>query len=151
MPTPEIKVEVICDASLNNEKDIDYLDIEWFEVNRKTIKRQSTGGLNFFIQKREKKPLFDGDILWADDNTAVLIRIKPCDCIVLTTADLTTVGLFCSAVGNQHLPLFLAGQQTLCLAYDGRLYQALLHQYGSAVSIESRQLLPQDMLQPYHK
>ncbi|MGK9127466.1 urease accessory protein UreE [Olivibacter sp. SA151] len=145
-----IKIEEIFASSLTHEAIIDYLEIEWFEVNRTTIKRQSIGGMNFFIQRKQKKPLYNDDVLWSDGHIAVLVRIKPCDCIVLKTSDLKTVGFFCSDIGNQHLPLFLLAHDTLCVAYDGRLYQALWHQYGSLISIETCQLLPQAKLTPFY-
>lgn len=135
-------------TSKSDSSDLDQLAIDWYEVNKTVLSRETTGGRLVRFHRTGASPLEDGETIYANQEYAIQILIKPCACILLKSADLSTIGHFCFDVGNRHLPLFWF-DDGLALAYDGQLYPALKGQYGEAVTIEMRTLSPSFALQAF--
>jgi urease accessory protein len=89
----------------------DLLLLEWFETNKKIMRRHTQGGRE--IGWRGLPVLNDGDVLWMDDDTAIIVRIQPAPAIVLTPATMQDMATICYEIGNKHLPLFLQDADVL--------------------------------------
>lgn len=118
---------------------IDFLPLEWYEVNRRVLKRKTDGGILVCLCRPPRTPIHDGEIVYTEDGLVVKAFIKPCTCIVLDSDDLTTVGSFCFDVGNRHLPIFFIDGDVV-VSYDGRLFQALSQKYAGAVRVATKVL-----------
>ncbi|NQD71742.1 urease accessory protein UreE [Sphingobacterium shayense] len=127
----------------------DFLELEWYEVNKTLIKRYSKLGESIHIQLAEKVTYYQGQIIYQDDNRTVRVLIKPCLSIVLKSENIRTVGKFCFDVGNRHLPIFQLTENQIAVSYDARLYQALQGKYKDEVRLEEVELLPEMALKAF--
>lgn len=127
---------------------IDLLAIDWYEVNKTVLSRETRDGRFVRLHRTGGTALDDGEFVYSSPEVAIQIYIKPCACIVFKSTDLNAIGHFCFDVGNRHLPLFWF-DDGLALAYDGQLYPALKGQYGKNVVIETRTLSPASTLQAF--
>jgi urease accessory protein len=107
-----------------NGFEIDYVQIEWYEVSKKILHKVSKNGLEVGIKLDTNIPLKHGDILWIEGNKAIVVDIPECDCIALTPQTSIIMGKACYEIGNRHAPLFYQ-EDTLLMPYDEPLLQAL--------------------------
>lgn len=123
----------------DSNREIDFLPLQWYEVNRTVIKRKTEGGRDVSLYRSSGTPIHDGEVVHTTDDIIVKARIEPCICIVLHSDDIATIGSFCFDVGNRHLPIFCIDDK-IVVSYDGRLFQALLGKYGEKVQMETKVL-----------
>lgn len=123
---------------------IDLLEMEWFETTKRIQLKATKGGMEIAIRfLKEGQRLLQNDVLYKDEQKAVVVHIKPCEAIVLSPQSLLQMGTICYEIGNKHLPLFIQDNQVL-IPYEGPLFRWL--QAGGHNPVrEVRQLL--NMLQ----
>lgn len=107
------------------EVEIYFVDVEWFEVNKKILHKISSDGVEIGIRNIGKEPLKDGDVLLQEGNRVYIVRIPHCDCIVIRPQNMYEMGKTCYELGNRHAPLFIEGDE-LMTPYDEPLMQALI-------------------------
>ncbi|GGK69552.1 urease accessory protein UreE [Rufibacter glacialis] len=130
------------------QRSVDVLEVEWHETAKSRLRRKTVGGQQVLINRADRGTFQDGDVLYLSEEMAILLRIKPCDCIVLRPNSLQEVGTLCFEIGNKHVPIFMTDEQEVCVAYDGYLYQML--QSGNFFpTIEERVLYPYQMVKAY--
>ena len=127
---------------------IDFFEIEWYEAAKSRMKKKTRGGLEVLVEKAHRSALEDGDVLYLSEELAILLKIKPCDCVVLRPQSLQEAGIICFEIGNKHVPIFITEENEVCVAYDAPLYQLLLNG-GFKAEIEERVLHPAQMLKAY--
>ncbi|NGM63990.1 urease accessory protein UreE [Sphingobacterium sp. SGR-19] len=127
---------------------IDFLPLQWYEVNRTVIKRKTEGGRDVSLSRFPKTPIYNGEVLYETDEVIVKARVEPCACIVLHANDMATIGNFCFDVGNRHLPIFCIDDR-MVVSYDGRLFQALSAKYGDKVRMEAKRLDVRDAIKAF--
>lgn len=118
---------IICSEPENldlNGFEIDYIQIEWYEVSKKIMHKVSKKGIDVGIKLGKNGPLKHGDILWIEGNKALIVEIPECDCIALEPWDFLMMGKACYEIGNRHAPLFYQDHELL-LPYDEPLLLAL--------------------------
>ncbi|MHB8062743.1 MAG: urease accessory protein UreE [Ruminiclostridium sp.] len=118
---------VVCSKPQNinlNGFEIDYVQIEWYEVSKKILHKLSKNGVDVGIKLDRNVPLKHGDILWIEGNKALVIDIPECECIALEPQTTIMMGKACYEIGNRHTPLFYQ-EDTLLMPYDEPLLQAL--------------------------
>lgn len=94
--------------------EVDVLEIEWFETTKRIQRKRTKAGMEIAIKfMKEGQRLHQGDILYLDDELAVVVHIKPCDAIVMTPNSLLEMGTICYEIGNKHLPLFIQNDQIM--------------------------------------
>ena len=122
-----------------NNRDIDWLCIEWYEAKKRLMHKQTSSGLTVSTKFLQDNPdLKEGDILWMDEKTVIVIEIKTCKCIVITPGNIMNASAVCYEIGNKHLPLFYEGQDLL-VPYDEPLYHLLKRSF--TVSVQDRKLI----------
>ncbi|MBC9932319.1 urease accessory protein UreE [Chitinophaga qingshengii] len=93
---------------------IDPLLLEWFETTKRIQRKHTQQGMEIAIRfLKEGQRLRIGDILYMDDNRAVVVDIIPSDAIVVTPRSLLEMGSVCYEIGNKHLPVFIQDDQVL--------------------------------------
>jgi urease accessory protein len=121
------------------EDDIDVVSIEWFETNKRILHKQTRKGQNITLKfLKENHALADGDILWKDQNTVIVVEIKDCKCIVVTPVTTLTAAAFCYEIGNRHMPVYYEGNDLL-IPYEVTVYN-LLEALGYQLRMEERKL-----------
>jgi urease accessory protein len=143
-----IERDQVCASAFDTATQIDLLAIDWYEVNKAVLSRETKAGRLVRVLRGTAPALIDEEIIHSAPEFLLKIQIKPCACILLKTVDMGVIGHFCFDVGNRHLPLFWF-DDGLAFAYDGQLYPALKAQYGDQVVIEMRTLAPEYALQAY--
>ncbi|QNF35320.1 urease accessory protein UreE [Adhaeribacter swui] len=123
-----------------NNREIDYLHLEWFETTKRIIRKETANGLELAVKLwQEGIRLQEGDILWLDEQKAIVVSILPCEAIVITPHNLLQMGTICYEIGNKHLPLFIQDDQVL-VSYEAPLFR-LLAAAGYEPTIQKRKLL----------
>jgi urease accessory protein len=108
--------------------EIDLLPIEWFETNKRIQHKQTRQGKNISLRFLGENPdLKEGDILWSDEHTIIVVEIIPCECIIITPGNLMSASSVSYEIGNRHLPLYIE-ENDLLVPFDLPLYNLLLAQ-----------------------
>lgn len=105
-------------------KDIDEVAIEWYEVNKRILKKQSKKGVEVGIKLEQPYKLQDGDILFFDEKEILIVSIIPCDTISIIPESMKAMGKICYEIGNKHIPLFFYNNEVL-VNYDEPLMRLL--------------------------
>lgn len=93
---------------------IDILEIEWYEATKRIQRKTSNGGTDLSIKfLKEGQRLHEGDILYQDNEKAIVVHIKPCDAIVIKPKTMLQMGTVCYEIGNKHMPLFIQEELVL--------------------------------------
>lgn len=93
---------------------IDLLEIEWYEATKRIQRKTSKGGTDLSIKfLKEGQRLHEGDILYQDNEKAIVVHIKPCDAIVIKPKTMLQMGTVCYEIGNKHMPLFIQEELVL--------------------------------------
>ncbi|HOV24802.1 MAG TPA: urease accessory protein UreE [Pseudobacteroides sp.] len=123
---------MIADKVLYNLKDvdnkdlvIDFIDVEWFEVEKKILHKIGSNGMEIGIRNNGGEALKEGDVLWQDGNKVLVVRIPYCDCIAMNPQSRYETAKACYEMGNRHAPLFIEGDELLT-PYDEPLMNALI-------------------------
>lgn len=128
----------IKDYQIDN-KTIDTLNLEWFETNKRIMRKKTESNQEIVIQfLREGIRLAEGDILFEDAEKVVVVNILPCDAIKVTPKSLYEMATICYEIGNKHLPLFIK-DDSLLIPYEKPL-ELLLTNGGYEVSKVSDKL-----------
>ena len=104
---------------------IDPFELEWFETNKRILRKKTRGGIELALRfLNEGKQLKEGDILFREGNTLVVVQILPCEAIVFSPQSLLEMGTICYEIGNKHLPLFIQEDKIL-VPYEDPLFRWL--------------------------
>lgn len=106
-------------------KNIDYLDLEWFETTKRIQRKKTRQGTDIAIKfLREGQRLREGDILYEDEHKAVVVNVLETEAIVITPSSMLEMGTVCYEIGNKHIPLFIQEDQVL-LPFEMPMYRWL--------------------------
>lgn len=92
-------------------KTIDTVWIDWYEQDKKLLKKNTDSGEEVGI--RVSVPLKEGDILYADDRRIVAADILPCELAAIDVETMQEMGRLCFELGNRHLSLSIKEHQVL--------------------------------------
>jgi len=125
------------DESLLKGKELDFFTIEWYESDKRILRKKTAKGVDIAIKRSiPVQPLQNNDILICDGQSAVLIGVKPCECIVVFPRNAIEIGTVCYDIGNKHIPVSLS-QQEIVLPYDKPTF-CLLEKNGFVLKVETR-------------
>ncbi len=112
---------MICQEILGNlqgrstQKTIRRVTLEWFECGKKVLRKELDSGEEIGI--RCSRSLQEGDILYEDAASIVVVTVAPCDLIRTAVTTMQEMGRLCFELGNRHLPLAIAADCVRC-PYD---------------------------------
>lgn len=106
------------------DKHVDYVEIDWFERDKKILRKLTTSGREIGI--KIDTPLNEGDILFEDEATVIAVTITPCDLVQVQVTSMEEMGRLCFELGNRHLCLSITGDTVRC-PYDAPTYTYLAH------------------------
>ncbi len=133
------KLGNIKDASIE-DKIIDHVLLDWHETHKRILHKHSQSGREITIRfLKENQNLTQGDIIYLDDESIVVIDILLCEAIVIHPATMHEMASVCYEIGNKHLPLFLQ-ENELLVPYEAPLFK-LLNIAGYNVKQEKRKLI----------
>ena len=106
-------------------RETDELVLEWFETSKRVMRRKTRNGREIGWRALKGFPLLtQGDILWMDSQTVVVVCILPAPAIVLQPATMKDIAIICYEIGNKHLPIFLQENEVL-VPYEEPLFRWL--------------------------
>lgn len=104
------------------DKTIDKVYIDWFERDKKLLRKISSLGTEVGI--RVSEPLNDGDILYEDESTVMVVEMSETDLIKVSVKDMCEMGRLCFEIGNRHLSLSIESD-SMRVPYDEPTFEYL--------------------------
>ncbi|KMK52022.1 urease accessory protein UreE [[Actinobacillus] muris] len=112
-------------AGIITHQAIDYVPFQWFESERRILRKQTQGGREIaFRLLKEGQRLKHNDVVLITEDLVIAIDILPCEVILLSPKTLPEMAWACYEIGNKHAPLFLDGDEIL-LPYDKPMFEWL--------------------------
>ena len=102
---------------------IDPVRIEWYELEKKLLRKTSEQGVEVGI--RVDTPLCEGDILYMDEKRALVLEVLPCELTVIPVDTMQQMGRLCFELGNRHLSLSIEEHQ-VSVVYDAPTFEYLI-------------------------
>lgn len=102
---------------------VEYVEIEWHEAFKKIHRKTSNQGTDVGIRMDDSvlaRGLFQGDVIYADEEVVVAVSTPPCEVIEisLTEGHEMMAAKVCYEIGNRHAPLFWGENGTYITIYD---------------------------------
>lgn len=125
------------DPSLVKDRELDYFTIDWYESNKRILRKKTAKGIDISIKRSiPVQSLLHNDILVCDDRSAILIAVKPCKCIIVFPRNAMELGTVCYDIGNKHIPVSLT-ETEIVLPFDRPTF-LLLEKNGFDLKVEER-------------
>ena len=125
-----------------NGRAIDYLELEWYETSKRILHKKTKGGKEVVLKfLNVNQNLTEGDLLYEDEKSLMVVSIKPCEVIVIKPTSMYQMAYVCYEIGNKHLPLFYENDELL-VPYEAPLFK-MLQVSGFNLIKEERKLLHQ--------
>ncbi len=123
-----------------NDKQIDWLILEWFETNKRILHKKTRSGVEVVLKfLQENQQLTQGDILYKDESTIIAVDILECDVLIIHPKNMFEMASICYEIGNKHLPLFYENDELL-IPFEQPIYKLLTAQ-GYDIQTGKRKLL----------
>lgn len=107
-------------------KEVDDLDLEWFETTKRIMRKRSRANQEIILKfLNGGGRLLEGDIVYEDEQKVVAVSVNPCDAIEITPRSIYEMGTVCYEIGNKHLPLFIQDNKVL-VPYEKPLERLLM-------------------------
>lgn len=97
------------------EKRMDVITVEWYEREKKRMRKTTSAGEEIGITVEE--PLKDGDVLAEDDNRIIVVEYVPCEVMQISITTMQEMGRLCFELGNRHLSLEI-DHDKVCVPFD---------------------------------
>ncbi len=121
-------------------KQKEIVQLEWYETGKRILHKRTTSGTEVVCKfLNQSQQLTDGDILFEDDDSVIVVDIIPCSAMVIIVDDKYELASVCYEIGNKHLPLFYVNGELL-VPFDLPL-ERLLTAQGYKVEMQQRKLL----------
>jgi urease accessory protein len=122
------------------DRPVDLLPVEWYETNKRIIRRPTRQGRELALKFLQESPaLTDGDILYADEQVVIAVEVLSCETLVIRISAPQDIAAVCYEIGNRHLPLYMTADELL-VPFEEPLHRWLLAG-DYTVSKENRKLL----------
>ena len=126
----------------SNGKVMDWVVLEWHETAKRILHKKTKSGIEISMRfLGENQQLTQGDILYENDESLIVVEVQPCEVIVISPKSQYGMASICYEIGNRHLPLFFENGQLL-IPFDLPLFN-LFSRAGYEIVAEKRQLLNQ--------
>jgi len=133
------KIGNIRSFDIANRK-IEIIIFEWYETNKRIIHKKTLAGREIVMKFMNESPsLTEGDVLWQDERSLIVVEIQPCEAIVIRPTSMYQMACICYEIGNKHLPLFYQDDQ-LMVPFEEPLFK-LLFAAGYEPKKENRKLV----------
>lgn len=111
-----------------SNKNIDWLELEWEELNKRILRKQTEGGMEIAISLEKGDSLRYGDVLYEDENTIIAIRTKLEKVFVIKPRTMQEMGKAAFEIGNRHTPCIIE-ENEIVIRFDHTL-EKLLDEVG---------------------
>lgn len=112
----------------STDKEIDFLELEWEELNKRIIRKKTESGKEVAISLESSGTLRYGDVLYEDEDSLIVIRTKLEKVYVIKPKTMEEMGKAAFEIGNRHTPCIIEEDEIL-VRYDHTL-ETLLDDVG---------------------
>lgn len=119
----------------NTTKKIEKVTIDWFERDKKLLRKTISDGEEIGI--KINVPLSDGDIIYEDDSRVIVVEIAACDLISVNISSIEGMGRLCFELGNRHLSLSISEDCVKC-PFDEPTFEYLKKLGFAAVKVHEK-------------
>ena len=105
-------------------KDIDWLELEWEELNKRILRKPTISGIDVAIKLEEGEALHYGDVLYEDADTLIAIRTKQEQAFIIKPKTMREMGEIAFKIGNRHTPCIIEDDE-IVVRYDHTLKELL--------------------------
>ena len=127
-------------------RQLDYVNIEWFEAFKKIHKKVTDKGEEVGIRLDDtvlSRGLYEGDILYLDKERALVVHTPKCMVIRVKVDENHPhmAAKVCYEIGNRHAPLFYGEEEnTFITPYNEPMYLMLERLHGATATKEIQRL-----------
>ena len=127
-------------------RQLDYVNIEWFEAFKKIHKKVTDKGEEVGIRLDDtvlSRGLYEGDILYLDKERALVVHTPKCMVIRVKVDENHPhmAAKVCYEIGNRHAPLFYGEEEnTFITPYNEPMYLMLEKLHGVTATKEIQRL-----------
>lgn len=132
---------------------IDYLDMEWFNTHKKIERKVTRAGREVGIRMNHEmshRGWHSDDVLYVDNETAIVINILPAKCLKITVTDPEKLVKLCYEIGNRHAPFFYGSTKSEFLTPYERPMETLITKLGLSVQTVKEVLAPDKRISSAH-
>lgn len=123
-------------------KAIDYVYLEWFETTKRIQRLSTEKGLDIAVRLLGTNYILaDGTILSENDNTIIVVSIKPCKAIQVDLQSTLDIAFISHEMGNKHAPLFIEDTK-LVMPFENALFQWLVKNHFQPIQVTTKLLNP---------
>lgn len=122
---------------------IDYLELDWYELPKRILRKFTQQNREVGIQLASgAHSLCDGDILVVDDDTIIVVMVKPIECLALVAKTHYELAKMCYEIGNRHAPLFIdEHDHNVLLMPNDKPLQQMLEKMGFSLQVVMARLI----------
>lgn len=108
--------------SSGEEKKLDRVYLEWYELGKHTFRKTTESGKEIGIRISEH--LTDGDVLYEDAQELICVALKPTKLTRVAVTTMKEMGRLCFELGNRHLSLAIE-DHSVSVIYDEPTFEYL--------------------------
>ncbi|WP_438312975.1 urease accessory protein UreE [Sporosarcina sp. FA9] len=112
----------------SSSKNIDWLELEWEELNKRILRKQTENGTDVALSLESSGTLKYGDVLYEDETTLIAIRTELEKAYVIKPKTMREMGKMAFEIGNRHTPCIIEDDEIL-VRYDHTL-ERLMDEVG---------------------
>ncbi|AOV07318.1 urease accessory protein UreE [Sporosarcina ureilytica] len=116
------------DDSKSSDKKVDWLELEWEDLNKRILRKETENGTDVAIKLESSGSLRYGDVLFEDENTLIAIRTKLEKVYVIKPKTMQEMGKMAFEIGNRHTMCIIEDDEIL-VRYDQTL-EKLIDEVG---------------------
>ncbi|QOV87442.1 urease accessory protein UreE [Humisphaera borealis] len=132
--------QVLCPFDGVADARLDHLDLRWDECHRRASVKTTRAGRSVRLILRLGVALRDGDVIADTPECLLVVRVVPCQVLVVRPASAREAALASLELGNLHVPVEVTDTEILTPA-DGPAMGALSRR-GIAYGVETRLFQP---------
>lgn len=99
---------------------IELVELAWEDMGKRRLRKQTSARRDVGIVRNQKEPFMDGDILYFDEGTAIVLRLQETEVLVMEPRGIKEMGAVCYHLGNRHMPVLILDEFVIC-PYDRTL------------------------------
>ena len=118
------------------ERRVESVRVHSDDLAKRILRLTTDSGREIGIRLAEPKDLCDGDVLYMDEERAIVLRVIPERLLVITPRSLREMGVVAHQIGNRHIPAQFE-EDAMLVQYDA-LLEEMLKELGVAYTVEER-------------
>jgi urease accessory protein len=126
------------DASEIEKRHIEKVSLESNHLVKRVQRLKTDHNRELGIRLQNPQDLLDGDILFMDNDTMIIVDVQTDDILAIQPKDIHEMGVIAHELGNRHMPAKFEGNEML-VQYD-YLVEELLKKKGIAFKREDRKI-----------